>query len=561
VQLNPPLPASNSPLTLGKSKTVRTNISQATALHPSNHVTPFEPTSVSGRPPISHSTHSMVTMSIPRSSMSARTLLTTPLLSSSLRSSARPQNPVIPILHSLRQTRPFHPSYRRDVLKPFLLADIGEGITECQLIQWFVQPGTRVEQFDKLCEVQSDKASVEITSPFDGVVKKLYYEPDEMAVTGRPLVDIDIEDEAQVEEGMVAETVKEEDGGGGKEDVKGQEGVEKMEEVGRDKGEKREEGREDGRKEGMRTLATPAVRHLTKELDADIADVQGTGKDGRVLKEDVHRFARERDGQQQPQSQPSSDPSAAAPRSSQTSPPPQQTGEDRKVPLTPIQTRMFQTMTRSLQIPHFLYTTTADLTNLTSLRKRLNSTSQSEEKLTPLPFILKAISLAFTHNPLLNAALDTTDPSKPSLTYKAAHNFGIAIDSPSGLLVPVLKNIQSLSILEISSQLRTLSQKARSNSLSPSDFSGATFTVSNIGSIGGGVVSPVISAPQVGIVGVGRSKTVPAFGERGEVIRREELTLSWSADHRVVDGAECARCAERVVGYLEEVGGIVVGLR
>lgn len=103
-------------------------------------------------------------------------------------------------LHTPIRRRAFHRSSRLEVVKPFLLADIGEGITECQLIQWFVQPGARVEHFDKLCEVQSDKASVEITSPFDGVIKKLYYEPDDMAVTGRPLVDIDMDgDEAEAE--------------------------------------------------------------------------------------------------------------------------------------------------------------------------------------------------------------------------------------------------------------------------------------------------------------------------------------------------------------------------
>ena len=104
------------------------------------------------------------------------------------------------LLYTPIRRRAFHRSSRLDVVKPFLLADIGEGITECQLIQWFVQPGARVEHFDKLCEVQSDKASVEITSPFDGVIKKLYYEPDDMAVTGKPLVDIDMDGE-DVEEG------------------------------------------------------------------------------------------------------------------------------------------------------------------------------------------------------------------------------------------------------------------------------------------------------------------------------------------------------------------------
>ena len=161
----------------------------------------------------------------------------------------------------------------------------------------------------------------------------------------------------------------------------------------------------------------------------------------------------------------------------------------------------------------------------------------------------------------MNASLNTKDPKKPELVYKGSHNFGIAIDSPSGLLVPVVKNVQDLSIVEIAAKMRQLSEAARNNKLAPGDFSGATFTVSNIGSVGGGVVSPVISEPQVGIVGIGRSKIVPAFDENEVLIRREELVFSWSADHRVIDGAECARCAEKVKSLLEEPASMLVDLR
>ncbi|KAK5708998.1 hypothetical protein LTR17_020178 [Elasticomyces elasticus] len=445
--------------------------------------------------------------------------------------------------------RPFHSSPRYAVIKSFPLADIGEGITECQLIQWFVQPGARVQQFDKLCEVQSDKASVEITSPYEGVVTKLWYAADEMAVTGRALVDMDVdEDEVGGGEGG---------GGGGVGDevrVEGAAGMDVGGKRGEGKGgEQKQQGRRSNGKQDHSSLATPAVRHLTKELKVSITDVQGTGKDGRVLKEDVHRHV-----QQQPSttSQPQPQPPAPPPRSS-----PQQ---DKTVPLTPIQTQMFRTMTRSLSIPHFLYTTTVDITSLTSLRKTLNTSSAAsgEQKLTQLPFILKAVSLAFQHHPLLNTSLETReDGSEPELTYRAAHNFGVAIDTPSGLVVPVIRDIESLTILEIASQLQLFSTKARSSSLSPSDFAGATFTVSNVGNIGGGVVAPVISSPQVAILGIGRSRVVPAFGPDGSIVKKEELVFSWSADHRVVDGAECARAAEGVRGMLEEPGKMLTGMR
>jgi 2-oxoisovalerate dehydrogenase E2 component (dihydrolipoyl transacylase) len=183
------------------------------------------------------------------------------------------------------------------------------------------------------------------------------------------------------------------------------------------------------------------------------------------------------------------------------------------------------------------------------------------EKLTHLPFIIKATSLALQQHPLLNSALDTSDPKKPSLTHRSSHNFGVAVDTPLGLLVPVLKDVQNLSIAQIAQQLRVLSEKARSGKLAPGDFSGASFTISNIGSVGGGVVAPIISEPQVAILGVGRSKVVPAFDENDQLVRKEELVLSWSADHRVVDGAECARCAEKVKSLLEEPTAMLLEMR
>jgi len=453
-----------------------------------------------------------------------------------------------------RLSRHFHPSIRRAAVKPFLLADIGEGITECQLIQWFVQPGARVEQFDKICEVQSDKASVEVTSPFDGVIKKLHYEPDDMAITGKPLVDIDVQGEISAEDEAKL-TGGGESGGNAEESTpkvetenKGQEFEDRTPNQPTEQ-EPKAQGRPSRGDKGA--LATPGVRHLTKEMNVNIGDIKGTGRDGRVLKEDIYRHVEEQKQPQQSQSQ-SQAPAAAITASK----------EDKKVSLTPVQNQMFKTMTRALNIPHFLYSCQADMTAITETRKRLNvKAASSEQKLTHLPFVIKALSLALLQHPLLNSSLDTKDPKKPELVYRGAHNIGVAIDAPSGLLVPVLKNVQDLSSAEISSSLRTLSEKARTNKLAPGDFSGATFTVSNIGSVGGGVVAPVITEPQVAILGIGRSKIVPAFNENDELVKKEELTLSWSADHRVVDGAECARCAERVRVLLEDPGAMVLAMR
>lgn len=449
--------------------------------------------------------------------------------------------------------RQLHASTRLNVVKPFLLADIGEGITECQLIQWFVQPGARVEQFDKLCEVQSDKASVEITSPFDGVIKKLHYDPDDMAITGKPLVDIDIQQELSAEDETKLGGQGEEPDASASDTLQAETAVQQdasraesgKHELNGDRTQSAAQRASSRRSTAnMGSLATPAVRHLTKEFNVNIADVQGTGKDGRVMKEDVHNFVSQRDRK-------------PAEATSITSAP--TTKGDRKVPLTAVQNQMFKVMTRSLSIPHFLYTCSADMTAVTNLRKKLSASS--DLKITHLAFIMKALSLALLRHPLLNASLDTKDPKKPELTYHDSHNFGIAIDTPTGLVVPVVHSVQDLSISEIAKSMRQLSESARNSKLAPGDFKGATFTVSNIGSVGGGVVSPVISEPQVAILGVGRSKIVPAFNEHDELIKKEELIFSWSADHRVVDGAECARCAETVRNLLEDPSAMMVEMR
>ncbi|KAF2496025.1 branched-chain alpha-keto acid dehydrogenase E2 component [Lophium mytilinum] len=464
--------------------------------------------------------------------------------------------------------RQFHSTPALDVVKPYLLADIGEGITECQVIQWFVQPGARVEQFDPICEVQSDKASVEITSRFDGVIKKLYYEQDDMAKVGKPLVDIDIqsdispEDEALLNDNDSKVPPLRPTPTGGEEaglevdrlDTKGAAGDAPPPPPPQTLPPKPETTSTPSEPKAPRTLgkhaslATPAVRHLTKELNIQIEDIEGTGKEGRVTKEDVQKYAAAQ--KETPTTTKSSTPAAPEPQA-----------EDQVRPLTPIQKGMFKQMTRSLSIPHFLYTDNVDFTSLSSLRKRLNASKEKSQKLSALPFVVKAVSLALSKHPLLNSHLDTSNAEKPQMVVKAQHNIGIAIDSPSGLLVPVVKNVQSLSIEAISAEIGRLGALARSGKLTNADLSGASFTLSNIGSIGGTAVAPVIVSPQVAILGVGRARVVPAFGKDGELVKKEEAVFSWSADHRVVDGAAAARCAEDVRSYLENVESMLVQMK
>jgi 2-oxoisovalerate dehydrogenase E2 component (dihydrolipoyl transacylase) len=431
-----------------------------------------------------------------------------------------------------------------------------------------------------LCEVQSDKASVEITSRFAGVVKKLHYEAGEMAKVGKPLVDIDIQGDMKKED-LDALTPREPEA-----PQPAKQSEEHPSKATASFSSLRSEHNEAGAQSTDNTapdvprpqagngkhasLATPAVRHLSKELKVDITQIPGTGRDGRVSKEDIYKFVERQKGapagQQTDAHRTPETGIASAPRQQQ----------ETRTPLTKTQEQMFKTMTRSLNIPHFLYADEIDFTNLVELRRRLNkvlatasqagvsqgSSSEEVTKLSCLPFIIKAVSMALYKYPVLNARVDI-DPatSKPTLAYRSQHNVGVAMDTPTGLLVPVIRDVANLNVLSIASELVRLQALARAGRLSPADLSGGTVTVSNIGNIGGTYLSPVVVEREVAILGVGRMRTVPAFDDEGRVVRKEICNFSWSADHRVVDGATLARAAEVVRGIVEEPDVMVMHLR
>ena len=300
-------------------------------------------------------------------------------------------------------------------------------------------------------------------------------------------------------------------------------------------------------------LATPAVRGLLKELKVDITNVTGTGKDGRVMKEDVHNFVAARKAESSTKDQ---SPKA---RKQLTL---DQAQVERTLPLTPVPSQMFKTMTRSLTIPHFLYADEINITALSTIRRRLNAQALNAPRLSYLHFIIKAVSLALEEFPLLNARVEASNGDQvPKLIMREKHNIGIAMDTPQGLLVPNIKNVASRSILDIATECSRLQALARDGKLSATEFSGGTITVSNIGSIGGTYVAPVLVSSEVAILGVGKARIIPAFDEQDSIIKREIMNFSWSADHRVVDGATMAKMAERVRAFTEEPGLMMARLR
>lgn len=300
-------------------------------------------------------------------------------------------------------------------------------------------------------------------------------------------------------------------------------------------------------------LATPAVRGILKAQGINLVDVGGTGKDGRVLKEDVYKFVAARD------SIPSQPLQASAVRRDLGT---NQAQVEKTITLTPGQSQMFKAMTRSLTIPHFLYADEADVTSLSALRRRLNARPANGQKLSFLHFIIKAVSLALEDFPLLNARVEVGNEGEaPKLVMRNNHNIGIAMDAPQGLLVPNIKNVSSRSILEVGAECNRLQELAKHGKLSATDLTGGTITVSNIGSIGGTYVAPVLVQSELAILGIGKAKTVPAFDDQDRVIKKDIMNFSWSADHRVVDGATMARMGERVRALIEEPGMMMARLR
>ncbi|KAI5460635.1 2-oxoacid dehydrogenases acyltransferase-domain-containing protein [Mariannaea sp. PMI_226] len=434
-------------------------------------------------------------------------------------------------------SRLLHSTTRKLTIRPFILADIGEGITECQVIEWFVKPGDKVEQFDPVCEVQSDKASVEITSRFDGTITRLHYKVGDVATVGEPLVDIDMGGADDGEEIAPKLSAATERNASESKVINEQQQSHKPKETTTDTRPEIPVQRNSTLADSIDQLVAPAIRYQLKTLGINASDVIGTGKNGRITKDDVQRHV---------------DTQALSKSESKTS-------EDHVLPLTAIEKQMFQTMTKSLAIPQFLYTHSVDTSSLSQLRQRANDASQGQPesvaKITTLPFIMKAISNVFARFPKMNAHLEAgSDANKAQLVLKSSHNFGIAIDTPQGLLVPIVKGVELHSVRSLTVEIGRLSELARAGRLHPDDFKHGTFIISNIGSIGGSVVSPVIVPPMVGIVGIGREQSVPAFDEDGNIVPQRQTMLSWSADHRILDGATVARCAEAVSQVLQDSG-------
>ncbi|KAJ3883403.1 2-oxoacid dehydrogenases acyltransferase-domain-containing protein [Lentinula edodes] len=473
----------------------------------------------------------------------------------------------------------------RKVIEKFKLADIGEGITECEIIKWNVKPQAVIQAFDPLCEVQSDKASVEITSPFDGVVTELLVQEGQVAKVGSNLCLIEVVKEAAI---GISPNVAEPVNTSSNPDTNSLPTIESEQEPGSSEeftiAPRRKHPMDPtftpDAKSNSPIFATPSVRHFARQRGVDLAQLApGSGKDGRIERRDIDDYL--------------------AGAATTGAPVALQDNQDVVVELGRTRHSMWKAMEKSLHIPHFGYSTTLDLTALHGLLPALNANiplhflppsavptlplavspssvyppppppeippSGQYTRLTYLPFLLKTLAKSMLEWPLFRASITAADPSlKPTLTIRPHSDISVALSTPNGLYTPTIQSADSHSMYALSSQLKYLSHLGRQIpcGLTPKEMPkrGGTLTVSNVGAIGAGDFAAPVLVPGggVAIVALGRAKWVWDV-DRGDGTgeRRLKLGVSWSADHRVIEGAELAAFVECWRGYVENPARLI----
>ncbi|MGE6606546.1 2-oxo acid dehydrogenase subunit E2 [Halomonas sp. NPDC076908] len=429
-------------------------------------------------------------------------------------------------------------------MSDFLLPDIGEGIVECEVVEWRVAEGDTIEEDQPIVEVMTDKALVEITAPEAGVVTKLYVAQGQIAKVHAPLYayQIDGENAAVVDQEHAEAAIA----------TNNEVPVELPTSLSKpDTSAAAPAAPSKGAATGEygvghgKVPASPAVRRLVREHSLELTEIAGSGKDGRVLKEDVLAHL-----DQTPQAQTS--PNQATEQSASNSQPARQPEfqAPRVETLRGIRAVMAKRMVEAAStIPHFHYGEEIDVTSLLALRERLKPLAEAQgERLTLMPFFMKAMALAVAHEPIVNAQLNAAGDE---LHYYPQCNIGMAVDSKVGLMVPNVKNVERLTLLEIAREAGRLTTAAREGRVDQADLKGGTISISNIGALGGTYAAPIINAPEAAIVAIGKTQWLPRFDDQGAVQRRAIMTITWAGDHRFIDGGTIARFCNAWKGFLE----------
>ncbi|SEH70229.1 pyruvate dehydrogenase E2 component (dihydrolipoamide acetyltransferase) [Halobacillus karajensis] len=416
----------------------------------------------------------------------------------------------------------------------FKLPDIGEGIHEGEIAKWFVKPGDEVKEDDVLCEVQNDKAVVEIPSQVDGTVKDIHVDEGETTTVGTVIITIDDGSEDSPSSEEPKEEAKEE----------------KEEAAKEEKSEQPAASSDDSNvDEDRRVVAMPSVRKFARDNDVDIRKVQGSGKNGRILKEDVESFMNGGQPEAGTDAKAEDKQEEAAP-AQQAAPAAGEAYPETREKMSGIRKAISKAMVNSKHTaPHVTLMDEVDVSELVAHRKKFKAVAAEQDiKLTYLPYVVKSLVSTLKKYPVLNTSIDdNTD----EIIQKHYYNIGIAADTEKGLMVPVVKDADRKSVFSISSEINELAVKARDGKLSAEEMKGASTTITNIGSAGGQWFTPVINHPEVAILGIGRIADKPIVRD-GEVVVAPVLAISLSFDHRIIDGATAQHAMNNIKRLLND---------
>jgi pyruvate dehydrogenase E2 component (dihydrolipoamide acetyltransferase) len=445
--------------------------------------------------------------------------------------------------------------------RPFVLPDLGEGLTEAEIVKVLVHEGEDVQEDAPLLEVETDKATVEIPSPMSGRVEKIHVSPNQTVHVGEVLVTFS--DAAGASGKQAADTL----------DPTRRLAPESRTSVGNGRARQTPPEAPSTRREPVAAPvaertgpvpATPATRRLARELGVDLRAVHGSGPGGRVTDADVRAAtggpskasasaAREK----------SPAPTAAAkPLALTVTEPPlprfEQWGEVERQPLSHLRRTIAERMTLSATvIPHVTHFDRADITDLDAvITRNLEAARAQGVTLTLTSFLLKAAALALREHPQFNASLDA---AAGELIVKRYVHLGVAVAAERGLIVPVIRDVDAKPVIEVARELAALAGRVREGKAALDELRGGTFTVTNIGALGGTGAIPIINYPEVAILGVARARQEPAVRD-GQIVPRLLLPLSLTFDHRVADGADGARFASAIVRRLEHPDQLLLGL-
>jgi 2-oxoisovalerate dehydrogenase E2 component (dihydrolipoyl transacylase) len=396
-------------------------------------------------------------------------------------------------------------------VREFLLPDLGEGLEDAEVVTWRVAEGDRVELNQTLVEVNTAKALVEIPAPWEGVVEKLHAAEGAVVKVGQPLVSILVEGT-----GTANEPAKPK-----RQALLVGYGVEEEEAPAASRGAPPAATRE----RGEPVPASPPVRRLAKELGVNLSSVSGSGPRGRVTREDVLRTAGQSD--------------IAAPE-------PATTEDTQRIQVRGTRRLIAEKMARAArEIPQVTTFLTVDATAVQAFREELSK--GSDRRITPLPIVVGALVAVCKEHPKLNSSFDS---ERQEIVLHRRYHVGIATDTERGLLVPVVRDADSLGIVALSDEIARLSEVARAGKATPQDLVGSTITVTNVGTFGAEFGTPIVNHPEAAILALGVVEP-RALVVGGEIQARPAVTLSLSFDHRVLDGAEAGRAMKALKSFLE----------